>query len=395
MKHLRMLFSLMMISLLVFHSCELDDPEDDDNEDGNLITITENITSNTVWLESKKYYINSAVDVENGATLTIEPGTVITFGPYGSLDIGYIGNATLIANGTAAKPITFTSSAANPTPGAWDYVYFGAHTLQNTSLSYCIFEYGGKNAYYGVLTVADCKISVNNCTFRNNSGDQTLLVSGGDEIDGFAAFANNTFSNNASHAIRIPAQFAHQISSNNIITCAVNKGVAINGDFHQATATLNKLSVPYISENSYGTFIKGFLTIAPGTVMMFSGDDYLGLEDANARLLAQGTANERIVLTTSSSSPAPGAWGGVFFFSAAHPDCILSYCDILYAGRDNYYKGAVTVSDLTVTVSNCKMENSARYGIYLMGSEGALSANSTGNSFNACALGNNGTDMLE
>ncbi len=78
------------------------------------VNVTTNITSNTTWTADEVYVLNTRIAIEDGATLTIEPGTVIK----GKL--GAESNATalivarggkLIAEGTAAAPIIFTSIA--------------------------------------------------------------------------------------------------------------------------------------------------------------------------------------------------------------------------------------------------------------------------------------------
>ena len=112
---------------------------------------------------------------------------------------------------------------------------------------------------------------------------------------------------------------------------------------------------------------------------------------ADARINAVGTATDRIIFTTSASSPAAGAWLGLVIEADAAPNCVLSYCDFRYAGKDSNYKGALNIRERTVTVSNCNFSNSQQWGIYLMDT-GALTTGSTGNIFTACASGNTGTD---
>jgi hypothetical protein len=71
---------------------------------------TSGITTNTTWTANNKYLLKSYVYVRKGATLTIEPGTVI-FGDKdtkGSLIVEP--GAKIMAMGTATKPIVFTSS---------------------------------------------------------------------------------------------------------------------------------------------------------------------------------------------------------------------------------------------------------------------------------------------
>jgi hypothetical protein len=378
---------LMMAALVLVTGCEKE-PEDNTS---NRVDVTENITVNTLWLASKVYYINNLVGVLNGATLTIEPGTVIKFTASGALYVGYGENATLIANGTAVAPITFTSAAAAPTPGAWEYIYFGENTLQNTIMNYCIVEYAGASPYYGAVTVDGCKITITNSTFRSNSGSQTINVPSRTELDGFATFTGNTFIGNSNHALDIPCEYVHSVASNNAITCAAGYGVLISGNFTQAAVTLNKLTVPYYVTSNNIIFVEGNLTIAPGVEMRFGGNSHMEITEANARINASGTATERIVFTTSATSPAAGAWVGIFIDEDAATNCVLNYCDIRYAGKDTWMRGALSIRGKTVTVSNCNFSNSQQYGIYLMGT-GALSGASTGNTFTACASGNTGTD---
>lgn len=86
----------------------------------NVVTVASNITSNTTWTKSKEYHLAARVVVTNGATLTIEAGTVIKG------EAGSGANATaliiarggkIMANGTAAEPIIFTTVADQITTG--------------------------------------------------------------------------------------------------------------------------------------------------------------------------------------------------------------------------------------------------------------------------------------
>lgn len=96
-------------------------------------TATENrITTDTRWTRDNVYILGRVIIVTNGATLTIEPGTIIrgvtaTLSGYGeepgTLLIGRTGK--LVANGTADAPIIFTSIDDTNVPG-------GAATIPDT-----------------------------------------------------------------------------------------------------------------------------------------------------------------------------------------------------------------------------------------------------------------------
>lgn len=84
------------------------------------VVVSGEISSNTTWTADKVYELATKVYVTTGATLTIEPGTIIK----GRAGTGSLATALvitrgskLIANGTAAKPIIFTSIEDNIKPG--------------------------------------------------------------------------------------------------------------------------------------------------------------------------------------------------------------------------------------------------------------------------------------
>jgi len=96
-------------------SCDDDDDDngngDNGNDTGNVI-VKQNITENTTWSNDNIYQLAGRIAVEDGATLTIQPGTIIK----GELGAG--ANATallvarggkLLAEGTPEAPIIFTS----------------------------------------------------------------------------------------------------------------------------------------------------------------------------------------------------------------------------------------------------------------------------------------------
>ncbi|WP_107039436.1 hypothetical protein [Brumimicrobium mesophilum] len=91
--------------------------------DGSTVVVSQNITTNTTWTNEKVYVLNTRVTVTTGATLTIEPGTIIKG------EVGTGPNATaliiarggkIMAEGTATSPIIFTTIADEIQPGQID-----------------------------------------------------------------------------------------------------------------------------------------------------------------------------------------------------------------------------------------------------------------------------------
>jgi hypothetical protein len=76
---------------------------------GQVIQVSGDITADTKWYAAAKYMLSGFVYVRAGATLTIEPGTIIkgVSGTKAALMIER--GAKIMAAGTAEKPIVFTS----------------------------------------------------------------------------------------------------------------------------------------------------------------------------------------------------------------------------------------------------------------------------------------------
>ena len=153
--------------------------------------IDSDVTSNTTWdISGSPYVISGNINVDAGFTLTIEPGTVVKFGPSGSLTV----NGSLVADGTTLDPIYFTSlqddtadgedtNADGPSvgaPGDWYYLNFGASSSNNL-LDNVVVSYGGGYSSYGSVYIATSSITVENSQIIQGNGHGIRLqASSGD-----------------------------------------------------------------------------------------------------------------------------------------------------------------------------------------------------------------------
>ncbi|MCG6905686.1 MAG: right-handed parallel beta-helix repeat-containing protein, partial [Desulfobacteraceae bacterium] len=109
-----------------------------------------NVTASGVWAKQPLYYVVSGdVTVRGTASetvrLIVESGTEMRFASGTGLFIGSSSyKAALLAQGSAAAPIVFTSDTAAPAPGDWKGIYFGDAADDALSvLEHCVVEYGG------------------------------------------------------------------------------------------------------------------------------------------------------------------------------------------------------------------------------------------------------------
>jgi hypothetical protein len=116
------ILSIVTIASLVFTGCSL---SEDDNTPVDSGTVTSqnlagNLTSDLTIKSGIAHNLTGALLVKDGATLTIEAGTTIN-ALAGGTDVYILveKGGKLIANGTAANPIKFTSSATSPKAGDW------------------------------------------------------------------------------------------------------------------------------------------------------------------------------------------------------------------------------------------------------------------------------------
>jgi hypothetical protein len=88
-------------------------------EEENSVTVTDNISEDVTWTKDKIWILAGRITVLDGATLTIEAGTVVKGDEGAEADAKALMVARggmLMAEGTAEAPIIFTSAADDITP---------------------------------------------------------------------------------------------------------------------------------------------------------------------------------------------------------------------------------------------------------------------------------------
>ncbi|MCD4737202.1 MAG: right-handed parallel beta-helix repeat-containing protein, partial [Bacteroidales bacterium] len=152
------------------------------------ISVSGTISTNTTWTGVDTVKVTGDIYVNNGITLTIDPGIFVEFQGHYKLEV----DGTLLAIGKETDTITFTAADQNT---GWNRIVFDntPSTNDSSKIVYCKLEYGkATNVGYryggAVYVYSFNKVKIFNCLFRNNYA----------EFDGgaiYCRFANISISN--------------------------------------------------------------------------------------------------------------------------------------------------------------------------------------------------------
>ena len=176
------------------------------------VSVTENITTDTTWTADNEYILTDIIFVTDGATLTIEPGTTIKAEPksVNAFDPGTLvitRGSKIMAQGTAAAPIVFTSTLDDGTltnidTGLWGGIIILGNAVINTQSGENFIEgleqselglYGGNDDAdsSGVMRYVSIRHGGTNLASDNEINGLTMgAVGSGTTIEFIEVFAN-------------------------------------------------------------------------------------------------------------------------------------------------------------------------------------------------------------
>lgn len=132
-----------------------------------VVTVSGEITTNTTWTKNNIYLLNGFVYVEDGATLTIQPGTIIKGDKDSKGTLIITKTGTINAIGTPCEPIVFTSNqpAGSRTYGDWGGVIILGEAPINVAGGSAVIE-GGVDTPEGDGTYGGANPADNSGSFR-------------------------------------------------------------------------------------------------------------------------------------------------------------------------------------------------------------------------------------
>jgi parallel beta-helix repeat protein len=395
----------LIISLSIFAFLYISLPSSNPGRAAVGSIVSGNIITHTTWLATESpYVVTEDVTVDPGIILTIEPDVTVAFD--GSYAIHIQGS--LVAIGTETQPIQFTSNQNDPAAGDWGMLDFRSES-DASIMEHTIVEYGGNDTRSGVgcksgaLCVSTPSFKINKSLIQHNANRGVILVQTNAEI------TNNTFNDNGSEAIEMPA-CDHYISdcrpiiANNTFTnhdrAILRQGAfdpfmqgnqandnGINGIVMQQNASFDGQNhwyandLPYVVQYAVTVghpLAPAHLTIDPGTVVKFDAGSALTFA-YSAVLTATGKSDQPITFTSikddsiggdtnndgETTAPAPGDWNYVTA-SGAGVSVELSQTAFYYGGG---WASAPAILGLDIDcqaiIKDIEVSHSARHGIYV------------------------------
>lgn len=334
--------------------------------------------------ECSPYLITTNITVGDGAVLTIDPGVEVRFASDTYLDVGYSGDGKLVAEGTVMAPIRLTGSAMPLAPGNWVGVFLENGTLAGTSLKNLVLEGAGAKmaSGQGCLTISakTGRVSVESVTF-NQCGQAGVAV---DELDfDFTVFATNKFTAIMGPGIDVRATTLGSIGAGHMFEVAgYNR---LRGATVRKAATWRSMGVPWrviesvtIGDNTASPVV----TIEAGAEFAFASDTYFDVGYSGAGgLIATGTADKKIRFVTSSASPSPASWEGIFLEGPVLAGTVLEHVVVQYGGAmSSGSNGCINIRGVEpgrVKIANAAVGHCGQNGIDIDGEKSVVAISNT------------------
>lgn len=289
----------MFLCFTVFiSSCNKDD-NNNNTCDRTVVEITTDISTPTIW-EDCHVYVISVNQISVSSTLTIQPGAIVKFKDNVYDNAIQVSNSgRILAEGTAAKPVVFTSykddahggdtngdgTASTPARGDWGGIIINSNSC---NFKYCTFMYGGEGpsigtgqptlefqSYYGVI---------DNCTFAYCGGES--IYNGYGVVDARYCENNNFLITNSTFYGCIKPLFLSSfisVDNSNVFHNPANAAEAnqLNGIFLTSTSNEATTDVSW-TETEVPFVLTGGLAIGDGMKLILAANVIIKVADLPA-----------------------------------------------------------------------------------------------------------------
>ena len=345
--------------------------------------------------------VGQNLDVNLGATLTIDPGVVIKMGPvstYPYFRTLITVNGAITALGTAADPIVFTSirddehgnpadtnndgTLTTPSYSNWQHIYYAdvSDDFDNL-LQHCLIRYGGYSDY--VVRMQTASPSFVDCVFESNN-HYSMLIEG----DSQPVLTDCSFDLNRRTPIAMSLSSEPVFSGTEFLPGNAYSALGIVGETLAADVTWPRramaqtANIPYVLLSNLTVGLSSILRIEPGVVIKPLSGANLTVQRG---LIAEGGAHpDSLIVFTSPYDDFYGGdtnndgldstgeqmrWGSVKIQNEAIDDSTrFRNCVFRYASSSNTY-GALDVTNANPEVESSIFSFSGN-GIHYHGAAG-------------------------
>ncbi len=292
---------------------------------GDGSTLSGTVTTNTTLTAADSpYHVTGDVAIESGATLTLEPGTVLMFDGSTNrrIDVGVNSAGALVANGGApgvGDPIVLTrfQGVGGPAPsGHYRGLRFGSNVISaTTSVGNMVIEFAGRRdaaTDQGAIEVlSGAAPPIRNSLIRE-SLNHGLYAQGGAGSDTVDWFAENQLTANARSPINIGADAVSTLGANLELTSNGRDRVFVRTPtVSRPNASWIDYGVPFFLNQGIVVRNGSVLTVPPGAELRFGSGHALEVSTATERgtLIASGTPEAPIRMVPDTG--ILGDWDGI------------------------------------------------------------------------------------
>ncbi len=296
--------------------------------------------------------VPGSIDVPAGSSLTIRPGTVVQMAGGAGLNV----QGTLLAQGTAAAPIIFTSAADRPKPGDWQYIALDQPSASGSRLDFVQMFYGSwTGGDDGMLSVTGGAAPI----IRNSVFAQATQIGVWSDDNSRPIISDCVFASDGGAAISVPAEGAGLTTGTRL--GLGQRGIEVRDSAITHDTVWHRQDAPFVLDGA--TINPGAaLTIEPGSVIRMAQGAAL---NDQGKLLAQGTAVAPIIVTSNAANPAPGDWQDFAIDGPAASGSRLNYVQMFYGSWNGGDIGMLSVTrGATPEIGNSVFAQATRHGVW-------------------------------
>lgn len=316
----------------------------------------------TLGTDADVIVAQAGLQVQGGATLTVEPGTTLVFPQRTGLRV----NGTLEASGSCSSPVALVGEQDRQ--GIWRGVTFGQNGAG--TLEHVLVENGGPERGVGITVGSEGLVEISNTQVRGSAGAGVAMSRGGGSL---AAFSGNALAENAGTAVTgsvvamagLDGATAYGPADSNplqIRTSSVPGG---------ETVTLSDVGVPYtVTPGGRGQVtVEGTLKVEPGATVLFGQESGLTVSSTGALVADAGGGDP---VRFAGLRDVAGTWLGIDFRGSTSTDNVLRNVELANAGREEGQalrlggESRLTVEDSTIRGSEnygCSSSRVLRWGV--------------------------------